>query len=110
MGTSTARGATFPVPNRSYPAEREPARSSPIHPIARLSGSERLRRSTAKILLALLYAVTCGYHIATGYRNVSIRVTTRYNLKRHICQNEIKQNLYNVNGTCTYTFWVKSYH
>ena len=56
MGTSTARGARFPVPNRSYPAEREPARSSPIHPIARLSGSERLRRSTAKILLALLYA------------------------------------------------------
>ena len=55
MGTSTARGARFPVPNRSYPAEREPARSSPIHPIARLSGSERLRRSTAKILLALLY-------------------------------------------------------
>ena len=54
MGTSTARGARFPVPNRSYPAEREPARSSPIHPIARLSGSERLRRSTAKILLALL--------------------------------------------------------
>ena len=33
----------------------EPARSSPIHPIARLSGSEWLRRSTAKILLALLY-------------------------------------------------------
>ena len=56
MGTSTARGAMFPVPNRSYPAEREPARSSPIHPIARLSGSERLRRSTAKVLLALLYA------------------------------------------------------
>ena len=55
MGTSTARGARFPVPNRSYPAVREPARSSPIHPIARLSGSERLRRSTAKILLALLY-------------------------------------------------------
>ena len=55
MGTSTARGARFPVPNRSYPAEREPARSSPIHPIARLSGSERLRRSTAKFLLALLY-------------------------------------------------------
>ena len=55
MGTSTARGARFPVPNRSYPAERVPARSSPIHPIARLSGSERLRRSTAKILLALLY-------------------------------------------------------
>ena len=55
MGTSTARGARFPVPNRSYPAEREPARSSPTHPIARLSGSERLRRSTAKILLALLY-------------------------------------------------------
>ena len=55
MGTSTARGARFPVPNRSYPAEREPARSSPIHPIARLRGSERLRRSTAKMLLALLY-------------------------------------------------------
>ena len=58
MGTSTARGARFPVPNRSYPAEPEPARSSPIHPIARLSGSERLRRSTAKILLALLYMAT----------------------------------------------------
>ena len=28
---------------------------SPIHPIERLSGSERLRRSTAKNLLALLY-------------------------------------------------------
>ena len=54
-GTSTARGARFPVPNRSYPAEREPARSSPIHPIARLCGSERLRRSTAKNLLAVLY-------------------------------------------------------
>ena len=55
MGTSTARGARFPVPNGSYPAEREPARSSPIHPLARLSVSERLRRSAAKILLALLY-------------------------------------------------------
>ena len=55
MGTSTARGARFPVPNRSYPAQRDPARSSPIQPIARLSGSEWLRRSTAKILLALLY-------------------------------------------------------
>ena len=55
MGTSTARGARLPVPNCSYAAEQEPARSSPIHPIARLSGSEQLRRSTAKILLALLY-------------------------------------------------------
>ena len=25
MGTSTARGVRFPVPNRSYTAEREPA-------------------------------------------------------------------------------------
>ena len=59
MGTSTARGARFPVPNRSYPAERKPARSSPTHPIARQSGSEQLRRSTAKILLALLYVIRC---------------------------------------------------
>ena len=29
MGTSTARGVRFPVPNRSYTAEREPAGTAP---------------------------------------------------------------------------------
>ena len=50
----SSQGCEVSRTNRSYPAEWEPARSSPIDRIARLSGSERLRRSTAKISLALL--------------------------------------------------------
>ena len=34
MGTSIAKGLRFPLPNRSYPDEREPARSSPTNHIA----------------------------------------------------------------------------
>ena len=39
-----------------------------------------------------MYVVTLGYQLAPGYRNVSIRVTSRYNFQRHICKNLIKAN------------------
>ena len=54
-----------------------------------------------------MYAVICGYQFSHRYRNVGIGVTSRYNFQRHICQNWIKINLYNVKGACTQTFGSK---
>ena len=46
-----------------------------------------------------MYAVTCGYQISPGYRNVSIAVTCRYDFQGHICRIKIRFNLYIVKGT-----------
>ena len=55
----------------------------------------------------VMYAVTCGYQFSPGYRNVGIAVTCRCGFQGYICQNWIKLNLYNLQGTCTDTFGSK---